>query len=117
MRLYNVRVNYDLYIAQIDNDAGHDPIDVFHSDEEDDSDSVTVKKEQKLATSTEASAQAASEFKSRLTSSTSKKTRCESNLLSLIKSGIIKIEPASDRPPKLKVGCVIVQQYQIGNIR
>ena len=98
--------NNSLSNAQIDNDAGPpEPIDVFHSDEDDDGE--TVKKEEKPSTSSEASAQAASEFKSRLTSSTAKKTRCESNLLSLIKSGIIKIEPASDRPPKLKVCCAI----------
>ena len=114
--LNGVTVNYQLSLTQIDiSDAGPDPIDVFHSD---DDDGEAVKKEEKPSTSSEkASAQAASEFKSRLTSSTSKKTRCESNLLNLIKSGIIKIEPASDRPPKLKVGCAIVQLYQIGDMR
>ena len=86
---------------QIDIDGGPDPIDIPSDDDYEDSE--PVKKEEEPSTSTEASAQAASEFKSRLTSNTAKKTRCESNLLSLIKSGIIKIEPASDRPPKAKV--------------
>ena len=104
-KLQSEDVNQSISHAQNDNDAGPEPIDVFHSDEEDEGE--TVKKEKKPSTSTEASAQAASEFQSRLTSSSSKKTRCESNLLSLIKSGIIKIEPASDRPPKVKVGYVI----------
>ena len=90
---------------QIDIDGGPDPIDVPSDDEDEDSEPVKI--EEEPSTSTEASAQAASEFKSRLTSNTAKKTRCESNLLSLIKSGIIKIEPASERPPKAKVECGI----------
>ena len=100
-------VNYNLSNVQIDNDAGPEPIDVFHSDEDDDGEAV--KKEKEPSTSSEASAQAASEFRSRLTSDSSKKTRCESNLQKLIKLGIIKVEPASDRPPKPKVCCAIVR--------
>ena len=60
--LNGVTVNYQLSLTQIDiSDAGPDPIDVFHSD---DDDGEAVKKEEKPSTSSEkASAQAASEFK------------------------------------------------------